>query len=66
MNGTVDEWNRGQPVPVQERPSHGADLSRVLLFRLFLREAYLESLEKDNLPIPFAVEPEIASVRVRG
>ena len=29
-------------------------------------EAYLESLEKDNLPIPLAVEPEIASVRVRG
>ena len=29
-------------------------------------ETYLESLEKDNLPIPCAVEPEIVSVRVRG
>lgn len=29
-------------------------------------EAYLESLEHDDLPIPPAVEPEIVSVRVRG
>ena len=29
-------------------------------------EAYLESLEQDGVPIPLAVEPEIASVRVRG
>ena len=29
-------------------------------------EAYLESLEQDDLPIPRAVEPEIVSVRVRG
>ena len=29
-------------------------------------EAYLESLEKDDLPIPRAVAPEIVSVRVRG
>lgn len=29
-------------------------------------EAYLESLELDNTPIPPAVEPEIASVTVRG
>jgi len=27
-------------------------------------EAYIESLKKDNLPIPLPVEPEIASVRV--
>jgi predicted RNase H-like HicB family nuclease len=29
-------------------------------------EAYLESLKMDNLPIPAAIDPEIASVRVRG
>jgi hypothetical protein len=29
-------------------------------------EAYLESLKMDNLPIPPAVDPEIASVRVRA
>ena len=29
-------------------------------------EAYLESHEKDNLPIPLAVEPAIARGRVRG
>ena len=29
-------------------------------------EAYLESLEQDGVPIPLAVESEIASVRVRG
>ena len=29
-------------------------------------EAYVESLKKDNLPIPPAVTPEIASVRVRA
>ena len=29
-------------------------------------EAYLESLKLDNLPIPPAVDPEIASVRVRA
>jgi len=29
-------------------------------------EAYLESLKKDNLPVPPAVEPEIASGSVRG
>ena len=27
-------------------------------------EAYIESLKKDNLPIPPTVNPEIASVRV--
>jgi antitoxin HicB len=27
-------------------------------------EAYIESLKKDNLPIPAGVDPEIASVRV--
>lgn len=27
-------------------------------------EAYIESLKKDDLPIPPAVDPEIASVRV--
>ena len=27
-------------------------------------EAYIESLKKDNLPIPPGVDPEIASVRV--
>ena len=29
-------------------------------------EAYRESLEQDNTPVPRAVEPEIESVRVRG
>ena len=29
-------------------------------------EAYLESLKMDNLPIPPAVDPEIASVKVRA
>ena len=29
-------------------------------------EAYLESLKIDKLPIPRAIDPEIASVRVRA
>lgn len=29
-------------------------------------EAYIESLKIDNLPVPPAVDPEIASVRVRA
>jgi predicted RNase H-like HicB family nuclease len=29
-------------------------------------EAYIESLKKDHMPIPPAVDPEIASVRVRA
>ena len=29
-------------------------------------EAYIESLKKDNLPVPSGVEPEIVSVRVHA